>query len=34
MPNRASVDRRALLFSYQPPGYPHLRELTMGPEAK
>jgi len=34
MPNRAGVDRRALLFSYQPPGYPHLRELTMGPEAK
>lgn len=30
LPNRAGADRRALLFSYQPPGYPHLRELTMG----
>ena len=30
LPNRAAADRRALLFSYQPPGYPHLRELMMG----
>jgi len=31
LPNRAGADRRALLFSYQPPGYPHLREVTMKP---
>ena len=29
LPNRAGADRRALLFSYQPPGLPHLRELLM-----
>jgi len=29
LPNRAGADRRALLFSYQPAGLPHLRELTM-----
>jgi hypothetical protein len=28
MPNRSGDDRRALLYSYQPPGHPHLRELT------
>jgi hypothetical protein len=28
MPNRSGADRRALLYSYQPTGYPHLRELT------
>jgi len=26
--NRTSHDRRALLYSYQPAGHPHLRELT------
>ena len=29
LPNRAGADRRALLFSYQPPGLPHLRDLLM-----
>jgi hypothetical protein len=33
LPNRGGADRRALLFSYQPPGYPHLRELMMPPQA-
>ncbi len=28
LPNRSGSDRRALLYSYQPTGYPHLRELT------
>ncbi len=28
LPNRSGGDRRALLYSYQPTGYPHLRELT------
>ncbi|MGH7949884.1 MAG: phytanoyl-CoA dioxygenase family protein, partial [Candidatus Binataceae bacterium] len=28
LPNRTGADRRALLYSYQPTGYPHLRELT------
>ena len=32
LPNRAGADRRALLFSYQPPGLPHLRELLMSPQ--
>jgi len=32
LPNRAGADRRALLFSYQPPGLPHLRNLLMNPE--
>lgn len=27
-PNRSGDDRRALLYSYQPVGHPHLRELT------
>jgi len=27
LPNRSGDDRRALLYSYQPAGYPHLREL-------
>jgi ectoine hydroxylase-related dioxygenase (phytanoyl-CoA dioxygenase family) len=27
-PNRTGADRRALLYSYQPPGNPHSRELT------
>jgi hypothetical protein len=27
-PNRSGADRRALLYSYQPVGHPHLRELT------
>ena len=31
MPNRSGADRRALLYSYQPPGFPHLRELTWRP---
>lgn len=26
--NRSGADRRALLYSYQPTGHPHLRELT------
>jgi phytanoyl-CoA hydroxylase len=32
LPNRAGADRRALLFSYQPAGLPHLRELFMNPQ--
>jgi len=28
LPNRSGSDRRALLYSYQPSGQPHLRELT------
>jgi len=28
LPNRSDHDRRALLYSYQPTGFPHLRELT------
>ena len=28
LPNRSGDDRRALLYSYQPPGNPHLRELS------
>ncbi|HEY6418229.1 MAG TPA: phytanoyl-CoA dioxygenase family protein [Candidatus Binataceae bacterium] len=28
LPNRSGADRRALLYSYQPAGNPHLRELT------
>ena len=28
LPNRSSGDRRALLYSYQPAGHPHLSELT------
>lgn len=28
LPNRSGEDRRALLYSYQPPGNPHSRELT------
>ena len=28
LPNRSEVDRRALLYSYQPLGYPHSREIT------
>ncbi len=28
LPNRSGEDRRALLFSYQPAGYPHLRDLV------
>ncbi len=28
LPNRSGADRRALLYSYQPSGHPHLRELT------
>jgi len=31
LPNRSDVDRRALLYSYQPSGHPHLRELTGAP---
>ncbi len=32
LPNRSGEDRRALLYSYQPAGHPHLRELTrLGP---
>jgi ectoine hydroxylase-related dioxygenase (phytanoyl-CoA dioxygenase family) len=27
MPNRSGADRRALLYSYQPAGHPHLRDL-------
>jgi phytanoyl-CoA hydroxylase len=29
LPNRSVVDRRALLFSYQPAGYPHIHELDQ-----
>jgi hypothetical protein len=32
LPNRTGADRRALLFSYQPPGLPHLRDLLMNPQ--
>ena len=28
LPNRSGDDRRALLYSYQPPGNPHLRDLS------
>jgi phytanoyl-CoA hydroxylase len=28
LPNRSSVDRRALLYSYQPAGHPHAAELN------
>ena len=28
MPNRSSGDRRALLYSYQPSGHPHMLELN------
>ena len=28
LPNKSGDDRRALLYSYQPPGHAHLRELT------
>jgi hypothetical protein len=28
LPNRSGADRRALLYSYQPAGYPHARELN------
>jgi phytanoyl-CoA hydroxylase len=28
LPNRSNVDRRALLYSYQPAGYPHVREIS------
>jgi hypothetical protein len=29
MPNRSGADRRALLYSYQPAGHPHLRDLIQ-----
>lgn len=29
LPNRSAADRRALLFSYQPAGYPHVHELDQ-----
>ena len=29
LPNRSAADRRALLFSYQPAGYPHVHELEQ-----
>ena len=28
LPNRSEVDRRALLYSYQPAGYPHVRDIN------
>ncbi len=28
LPNRSDGDRRALLYSYQPPGYPHGRDIN------
>jgi ectoine hydroxylase-related dioxygenase (phytanoyl-CoA dioxygenase family) len=28
LPNRSNTDRRALLYSYQPSGYPHAVELS------
>jgi hypothetical protein len=28
LPNRSQADRRALLYSYQPLGYPHARDIT------
>jgi hypothetical protein len=28
LPNRSDRDRRALLYSYQPAGYPHVREIS------
>jgi phytanoyl-CoA hydroxylase len=31
LPNRSGADRRALLYSYQPPNFAHLRELTWRP---
>ncbi|HKN00837.1 MAG TPA: phytanoyl-CoA dioxygenase family protein [Candidatus Binataceae bacterium] len=33
MPNRSRADRRALLYSYQPAGFAHLRDLTWRPRA-
>lgn len=33
-PNRSDKDRRALLYSYQPAGYPHVRELNARLYAK
>jgi ectoine hydroxylase-related dioxygenase (phytanoyl-CoA dioxygenase family) len=29
-PNRSGDDRRALLYSYQPAGYPHTHDLEQG----
>jgi ectoine hydroxylase-related dioxygenase (phytanoyl-CoA dioxygenase family) len=29
LPNRSNDDRRALLYSYQPAGYPHAREIRI-----
>jgi ectoine hydroxylase-related dioxygenase (phytanoyl-CoA dioxygenase family) len=36
LPNRSDADRRALLYSYQPAGYPHALEIArqMEEEAK
>ncbi len=32
LPNRSGEERRALLYSYQPAGHPHLRDLLkLGP---
>ncbi len=34
LPNRSGANRRALLYSYQPAGHPHLRDLVdFGPRA-
>jgi ectoine hydroxylase-related dioxygenase (phytanoyl-CoA dioxygenase family) len=33
-PNRSGVDRRALLYSYQPPGNPHGRDYSRARRAK
>jgi ectoine hydroxylase-related dioxygenase (phytanoyl-CoA dioxygenase family) len=29
LPNRSGVDRRALLYSYQPLGHPHIRDINQ-----
>jgi phytanoyl-CoA hydroxylase len=34
LPNRSALDRRALLFSYQPAGHPHVLEVARAEEAR
>ena len=34
LPNRSTVDRRALLYSYQPAGFPHSRDSWRKPAPK
>jgi ectoine hydroxylase len=33
-PNRSDRERRALLYSYQPPGAPDMRDLLRGVSAR